>query len=235
MFMRTTAEAWDLPGSGASTLHVPPPPAEPADALVGTDTRRLEAAIAQTTALLTGRLAEVEQPFSGTTPAALSKAFEGLDLDRPLPSLGTALQEVSRLYLRDAIYFHHPRYMAHLNCPIAWPAVAAELIAATVNSSVDTWDQSAGGTHIEQALIDWTAGRIGLPAATADGVFTSGGPRRRGARPSGDRLWRGASMRPGPRSPLRDGRTSPLRDGRLSPLRAGRSMLDTGSPRSGSG
>lgn len=175
MFMRTTAEAWDLPGAGARPLHPTPPSAEPVDALVGADTRRLEAAIAQTTALLTGRLAEVDQPFSGTTPAALAEAFDGLDLDRPLPSLGTALQEISRLYLRDAIYFHHPRYMAHLNCPVAWPAVAAELIAATVNSSVDTWDQSAGGTHIEQALIDWTAGRIGLPAATADGVFTSGG------------------------------------------------------------
>jgi L-2,4-diaminobutyrate decarboxylase len=43
-----------------------------------------------------------------------------------------------------------------------------------VNSSMDTWDQSAGATMIERRLIDWTAERIGFDA-DADGVFTSGG------------------------------------------------------------
>ncbi|WP_312044040.1 aspartate aminotransferase family protein, partial [Erwinia sp.] len=38
----------------------------------------------------------------------------------------------------------------------------------------DTWDQSAGGTLIEQKVIDWTLSRIGLPAES-DGIFTSGG------------------------------------------------------------
>ena len=57
---------------------------------------------------------------------------------------------------------------------MALPALAAEAILAPINSSLDTWDQSAGGTLIERRLIDWTAGRIGLPDE-ADGVFTSGG------------------------------------------------------------
>ena len=56
----------------------------------------------------------------------------------------------------------------------ALPAVLAEGIIAAVNTSVDTWDQSAGGTLVEQRLIRWTAGRIGF-GDTADGVFTSGG------------------------------------------------------------
>ena len=43
-----------------------------------------------------------------------------------------------------------------------------------MNSSLDTFDQSAGGTFIERHLIDWTASRIGF-GRTADGVFTSGG------------------------------------------------------------
>jgi len=50
----------------------------------------------------------------------------------------------------------------------------AELFVSSVNSSLDTWDQSAGGTLIERKLIDWTAERIGF-GETADGVFTSGG------------------------------------------------------------
>ena len=43
-----------------------------------------------------------------------------------------------------------------------------------MNSSLDTFDQSAGGTFMERHLIDWTASRIGF-GRTADGVFTSGG------------------------------------------------------------
>ena len=39
---------------------------------------------------------------------------------------------------------------------------------------MDTWDQSAGATLIEQRLIRWTAERLGL-GPDADGVFTSGG------------------------------------------------------------
>ncbi|GAA3233343.1 lysine decarboxylase DesA [Streptomyces thermocoprophilus] len=49
-----------------------------------------------------------------------------------------------------------------------------EAVLSAVNSSLDTWDQSAGGTLIERKLIDWTAARIGL-GPSADGVFTSGG------------------------------------------------------------
>ena len=50
----------------------------------------------------------------------------------------------------------------------------AEQLLTAINSSLDTWDQSAGGTLIEQKIIDWSIERIGL-SATADGIFTSGG------------------------------------------------------------
>lgn len=134
-----------------------------------------EQAAGQVIQLLGAHLQTVEQPFSGITPMELAAAFKNLDLDQPLASFEAALKELGTLYLRDAVYFHHPRYMAHLNCPIAYPAVAADLIASAVNSSMDTWDQSAGATLIEQALIDWTCGRIGYTAGQADGIFTSGG------------------------------------------------------------
>ena len=78
------------------------------------------------------------------------------------------------MYLDHAVYFHHPRYMAHLNCPVTYPAVVAEHIIGAINTSVDTWDQSAGATLIEQKLIDWSCEKAKLPS-TADGVFTSGG------------------------------------------------------------
>ncbi|SDC04682.1 lysine decarboxylase DesA [Streptomyces prasinopilosus] len=120
------------------------------------------------------KLATTQRPFTGVTVDALAPVIERIDLDRPLHDTTAALDELEDVYLRDAVYFHHPRYLAHLNCPVVIPAVLGEAVLSAVNSSLDTWDQSAGGTLIERKLIDWTTARIGLGAA-ADGVFTSGG------------------------------------------------------------
>ncbi|GAA1943064.1 pyridoxal phosphate-dependent decarboxylase family protein [Kitasatospora viridis] len=120
------------------------------------------------------QVARVDGPFTGVTPQQLAPRVDAVDLDRPLHDPGAALAELEQVYLRDAVYFHHPRYLAHLNCPVVIPALLGEAVLSAVNSSLDTWDQSAGGTLIERRLIDWTAGRIGFGPG-ADGVFTSGG------------------------------------------------------------
>ncbi|GAB2697466.1 pyridoxal phosphate-dependent decarboxylase family protein [Thalassiella azotivora] len=120
------------------------------------------------------QVATVDRPFTGVTPAQLAPVVDGVDLDSPLGSTTAALDELSEVYLRDAVWFHHPRYLAHLNCPVAIPALVAEAVVSSVNSSLDTWDQSAGGTLIERRLVDWTTRRIGF-GPEADGVFTSGG------------------------------------------------------------
>ena len=91
----------------------------------------------------------------------MAPAFKDIDLDLPLKKTQKALDELSEVYLKDAVYFHNPKYVAHLNCPIVYPTVMAELILSSINTSVDTWDQSAGATLIEQKLVDWTLGRIG--------------------------------------------------------------------------
>ncbi|KES07033.1 pyridoxal-dependent decarboxylase [Streptomyces toyocaensis] len=120
------------------------------------------------------KLATTERPFTGITVDALAPRIDAIDLDQPLHDTAAVLDELEDVYLRDAVYFHHPRYLAHLNCPVVIPAVLGEAVLSAVNSSLDTWDQSAGGTLIERKIIDWTTGRIGLGPA-ADGVFTSGG------------------------------------------------------------
>ncbi|MEV6959781.1 lysine decarboxylase DesA [Streptomyces sp. NPDC051207] len=120
------------------------------------------------------KLATTDRPFTGVTVDALAPRIDAIDLDRPLHDTTAVLDELEEVYLRDAVYFHHPRYLAHLNCPVVIPAVLGEAVLSAVNSSLDTWDQSAGGTLIERKLIDWTTRRIGLGPA-ADGVFTSGG------------------------------------------------------------
>lgn len=119
------------------------------------------------------RIGAVDGPVTGVTAAELSAVVSGIDLDRPVAA-EDALDELDAIYLRDAVYFHHPRYLAHLNCPVVIPALVAEAVLTAVNSSLDTVDQSMGATVIEQRLVAWTAARIGLGPA-ADGVFTSGG------------------------------------------------------------
>ncbi|MGW8435675.1 pyridoxal phosphate-dependent decarboxylase family protein [Nocardiopsis sp. NPDC055879] len=120
------------------------------------------------------RIARVDRPCTGATAEDLRPGVESVDLERPLRDPSAALDELERLYLDDAVYFHHPRYMGHLNCPVVLPALLGESVLSAINSSLDTWDQSAGGTLIEQRLIRWTTDRIGL-GDRADGVFTSGG------------------------------------------------------------
>ncbi|MFI6427806.1 pyridoxal phosphate-dependent decarboxylase family protein [Promicromonospora sp. NPDC050880] len=126
------------------------------------------------------RLASVTQPFSGASRAELRDLVAAVDLDGPPSGTSEALREAADLYATHAIWFHAPTYAAHLNCPVALPAVGAETMLAAINTSVDTYDQSTVATLMERRLVEWTAGRIGFPVdggegPGADGVFTSGG------------------------------------------------------------
>ncbi|MFD2176129.1 pyridoxal phosphate-dependent decarboxylase family protein [Veronia pacifica] len=112
--------------------------------------------------------------FSGQLAHELNHSINTIDLEQPLPNMDAALEEVNSLYLSNAVYFQNPKYVAHLNCAVAYPGVIAEQILTAVNSSLDTYDGSGAGTLIEQKIIDWTADKIGF-SHNADGVFTSGG------------------------------------------------------------
>ncbi|MGY4959047.1 pyridoxal phosphate-dependent decarboxylase family protein [Streptomyces nigrescens] len=135
---------------------------------------RYHSAVTESVTRISAKIAGTTRPFTGITVDGLTPTVSGVDLDAPLHDAAAALDELEEVYLRDAVYFHHPRYLAHLNCPVVIPALVGEAVLSAVNSSLDTWDQSAGGTLIERRLIDWTAERIGLGEA-ADGIFTSGG------------------------------------------------------------
>ncbi len=162
-----TAEATPTP------LRPGPTPAR-AHLLSDDTVEQYRRAVAAGTDRVARRIAEATGPFTGVRPDELAPQVEAIDLDRPLGDTTAALDELEDVYLRDAVWFHHPRYLAHLNCPVVIPALLGEAVLSAVNSSMDTWDQSAGGTLIERRLVEWTADRIGLGPA-ADGVFTSGG------------------------------------------------------------
>lgn len=119
-------------------------------------------------------LAGVSGPATGRSPAQVAQAVAEVDLDRPLGDPQAALEELSRVWLEDTVWFHEPSYAAHLNCPVVVPALMAEVLVSAVNASLDTFDQSVAGTYVERHLIEWTARRVGF-GPDADGIFTSGG------------------------------------------------------------
>jgi L-2,4-diaminobutyrate decarboxylase len=130
-------------------------------------------AISRSAHLVARGLTDATRPVAPSDPEHL-RHLTDVDLDQPLGSLDEALAEAEQLWLDHAVWFHDPRYLAHLNCPVAVSALAADVLASAVNTSVDSYDQSTAGTFMERHLIAWTAERIGFSTA-ADGVFTSGG------------------------------------------------------------
>lgn len=113
-----------------------------------------------------------EKFYSGASIEQL-KALLKVNSEETL-SIDEALEDIKTLYLDHAIAFHNPNYVAHLNCPVLLPAIVGDLIATSVNTAVETWDQSTSATLIEQEIINWICNAMKLPEG-ADGVFTSGG------------------------------------------------------------
>ncbi|KZS42903.1 pyridoxal-dependent decarboxylase [Aquimarina aggregata] len=113
--------------------------------------------------------------FSGESPSNLRSKVDLIKADANIKlSIDEALLEIKELYLDHTIAFHHPNYVAHLNCPVLLPALIGDFIASSVNTAVETWDQSTSATLIEQEMIRWITSKMGLPSSS-DGVFTSGG------------------------------------------------------------
>ena len=123
--------------------------------------------------ILGDRFRTTERAASAKERSGLQAAVDAVDLDTAGVGNAEALREVDALYADNAVWFHHPSYVAHLNCPVAVPAVAAEAMLAAINTSVDTYDQSEVATLMERRLIDWTCAHLGF--AGGDGIFTSGG------------------------------------------------------------
>src|ERR1044072_6184370 len=60
------------------------------------------------------KLATTTRPFTGVTVDALTPRIDAIDLDKPLLDTAAVLDELEDVYLRDAVYFHHPRYLAQI-------------------------------------------------------------------------------------------------------------------------
>lgn len=113
---------------------------------------------------------------AGGEPAVAERTGTG---GGSLPDTGIgaeqALHERVRAFTANAAEPADPRCAGHLHAPPLAVALAADLIAGTVNSSLDSWDQGPSGTVIEKDVVRTTAGLVGFDPDEATGALTSGG------------------------------------------------------------
>lgn len=116
-----------------------------------------------------------EKAYSGPTPDALKAMIQTQAL-LPEQGLGfeSVLAKMKREVLPNVLRTWSTDYMPHLHSPALLESIAAELVIATFNQSMDSWDQGPVATEIEVEVIRHLCKLYGF-GPSSDGVFTSGG------------------------------------------------------------
>ena len=129
---------------------------------------------------------------------------EALAIEVPEEPLerGELLGHLRSLVLESSIYPGHPGFLAYISGAGTVPGAAADLLAAALNQNGGAFRLSPGATTIEEHLVRWLAGRLGLPAG-AGGLVVAGGAVANlvGLKVARDRAGedpRGSGLRAGP-------------------------------------
>lgn len=113
--------------------------------------------------------------YRGLSPQELKKELNEIEI---LPENGNnfdlVLDKVVKKILPNFLYTSSKGYMAHLHSPAIIESIASELIIASFNQSMDSWDQSPIATEVELKVVKMLTQLYNL-GDESDGVFTSGG------------------------------------------------------------
>lgn len=93
-----------------------------------------------TTAAMKAVFEEVKAPYSGLDPKVLEEAIYAVNIDNKNASLKEVISETAELIAKNSIMVQHPDCIAHLHTPPLMPSVVAEAIIASLNQSMDSWD-----------------------------------------------------------------------------------------------
>ncbi|WP_332631650.1 pyridoxal phosphate-dependent decarboxylase family protein [Halalkalibacter flavus] len=118
-----------------------------------------------------------DKPYSGLPHKEFTKLFSQTFSDI-LPEeespVETLFKKIGETILKHSVVVSNPTCLAHLHCPPLSAALAAEVLISGTNQSMDSWDQSASATVVEEKMVRWLSDLF-LKCDRADGVFTSGG------------------------------------------------------------
>ncbi|MBS7378507.1 MAG: diaminobutyrate decarboxylase, partial [Sphaerochaetaceae bacterium] len=113
--------------------------------------------------------------FSGIDPYSLRRKVKEMGF---LPEKGigfdAALSKVEETVLANLLRTWSTSYMPHLHSPALLETICSELLIASFNDSMDSWDQGPAATEVEEAVIGGLLSLFGYPEGS-DGTFTSGG------------------------------------------------------------
>ena len=116
-----------------------------------------------------------DEAFSGINPYVLRKEVGSLGF---LPEKGigfdATLKKVEETILPSLLRTWSTNYMPHLHSPSLLETISSELLIATYNDSMDSWDQGPSATEIEENVIHGLLKLYGYDE-NGDGTFTSGG------------------------------------------------------------
>jgi len=85
------------------------------------------------------------------------------------------IDDVAGMLERWAVHVVHPRYFGYFNPTPLDEAVAADLLTAVFNPQLAVWSHAPAAVEMEQHVLRWVGGRLGLPAHGSGAHFTSGG------------------------------------------------------------
>ena len=86
--------------------------------------------------------------------------------DQPEP-FSAVLRDLDEVLLPGITHWQHPRYFAYFATSSSEPAILAELLAATLNSTAILWRTAPASTELEGVVLDWVAQLLGLPERVA--------------------------------------------------------------------
>ncbi|HEU5355440.1 MAG TPA: pyridoxal-dependent decarboxylase [Actinocrinis sp.] len=122
--------------------------------------------------------ARADRPLPPGGPAEVAERVRAA-LGPVLPEHGrgqAAFDELAALVVAETVHASHPHTAAHLHCPTLPVAVAADTLVAALNPSMDSWDQSAAPSVIEDELVRALAALcFGARATHPGGTVTTGG------------------------------------------------------------
>ena len=91
----------------------------------------------------------------------------------PMPT-DDLIEHLRQVVFEESMYPGHPGFVAYISGAGTVPGAAADLIAAGLNQNSGGWRLSPAATEIEQHLMRWFSGRLGMPEGSS-GYVTSGG------------------------------------------------------------
>ncbi|SNS48286.1 aromatic-L-amino-acid decarboxylase [Geodermatophilus pulveris] len=84
---------------------------------------------------------------------------------------GAVLADLDRVVVPGLTHWQHPGFLAYFPANTSGPSVLGDLVSAGLGVQGMSWVTSPAATELEQHVLDWFAGLLGLPEA-----FLSSGP-----------------------------------------------------------